>query len=158
MPADELLYYPIMKHFLIIILCSTLFLSCEQSIEDRLVGTWQNTSLDVTMAMPDGQDSLMHIEQGQWEEVLRIKPIVTRYTVDGKFVSDYYTPEGKSLGSEIGDWEIRNDSLIFKSTNYKWAYKLTFDGNKARFTSLLDWDQDGLADDLYDGWQEKLEK
>jgi hypothetical protein len=147
-----------MKHFLVILLCSTLILSCEQSIEDRLVGTWQNTSLDVTMAMPDGQDSLMHIEEGQWEEVLRIKPIVTRYTVDGKFVSDYYTPEGKSLGSELGDWEIRNDSLILKSTNYKWAYKVTFDGNKARFTSLLDWDQDGLADDLYDGWQEKLEK
>jgi len=145
-----------MKHFLTILLASSLLFSCQQSMKDRLIGSWQNTTLDVRINLAEDKDSLIHIEEGQWETVLKIKPIVTRYTADGVFVSDYYSPEGKSMGSELGKWQIRNDSLILSSNNYKTVYKVTFEGNKAHFTSILDWDQDGDFDDYYDGWQEKM--
>lgn len=139
-----------------LLLASSLLFSCQQSMEDRLTGSWQNTTLDLRISIAEGKDSLIHIEAGQWETILKIKPIVTRYTAEGTFVADYYSVAGKSMGSELGKWEIRNDSLILSSTNYHTAYKVTFDGDRARFISYLDWDQDGDPDDYYDGWQEKV--
>lgn len=147
-----------MKSLLPFLLFFPLFFSCQESMQDKLIGTWENTALDVTMKLNDQQDSLMHIPEGSWERVLNIRPIVTTYTADGNFVSDYYTPEGKSMGSEVGTWEFRNDSLVLKGENYNSAYKVIFEGEKARFTALLDWDQDGQEDDLYDGWQKKIKK
>lgn len=148
-----------MKQILYLILAVGLLSSCQQaSLHDRMIGTWENTSLTVTMKLGDGSDSAMVIADGEWEQVLKIKPIVSVFAEDGTFTSTYYDLNGNQLGQESGKWFVRNDSLVMDSDAYNSAYKVTFDGAKARFVSYIDWDQDGKPDDLYDGWQKKTGK
>ncbi len=132
--------------------------SCEPGINDRLIGTWENTRLNVQTNSAQGRDTTVYlaIEKGQWEAALNIKPIITTYLDDGSFKSEYFGLDGKPVGTEEGTWAIRNDSLVLKSGGYDNVYKVTFEGDSARFVSYLDWDQDGAADDLYDGWQKKI--
>lgn len=136
-------------------LASTLLYSCQSNMGAKLIGTWENTTLNVQTNTAQGQDTTinMMIENGQWEEKLGIKPIITTYLEDGSFKSEYFGPDGKPVGTEEGTWRIRNDSLVLKSGGYNDVYKVIFEGEQARFISYLDWDQDGEADDLYDGWQ-----
>ncbi|GAB5527533.1 MAG: hypothetical protein Roseis2KO_54050 [Roseivirga sp.] len=147
-----------MKRILTLTLISALLCSCESGIESQLIGTWENTTLNVQTNSAGGQDTTVYltIEQGQWEAALNIKPIVTTYLEDGSFKSEYFGLDGKPVGKEEGTWKIRNDSLILKSGGYDNVYKVTFAGDSARFVSYLDWDQDGAPDDLYDGWQVKI--
>ncbi|OEK01917.1 hypothetical protein BFP97_10490 [Roseivirga sp. 4D4] len=123
-----------------------------------LVGTWQNTALNVDINSVNDTDSMstLVVAPGEWEKVLSIKPIKTTYWTDGTFASVYIGLDGKELGREKGKWSISNDSLILVSNNYRNAYRVTFSKDQARFVSLLDWDQDGSRDDLYDGWQKKV--
>lgn len=149
-----------MKQTLLTGLLVCLLFSCQSdpTIQEQLIGTWENTSLTVTMKLADGSDSAMVINDGEWEATLKIKPIVTTYSEDGSFKSEYFSLDDKPLGTEAGEWTVRNDSLILKSQGYDNAYKVVFDGDKVRFISVIDWDQDGLADDHYDGWQKRVNK
>lgn len=147
-----------MKQLLITAVASTLLCSCQSNIGDKLIGTWENTTLNVQTNTAQGQDTTinMMIENGQWEEILGIKPIITTYLADGTFKSEYFGLDGEPVGTEEGKWRIRNDSLVLKSGGYDSVYKVIFEDEQARFISYLDWDQDGEADDLYDGWQKKI--
>ncbi len=141
--------------FLAALLICLFFVACDKK-KQNVIGIWENTSLKVTMKLEDGTDSIANIPEGSWEKVLNIKPIRTTYYPDGTFRSEYTALDGKPMGTEEGTWRMRNDSLILNSLGYDSGYKVTFKGDKARFVSLLDWDQDGKADDLYDGWQVRL--
>lgn len=147
-----------MKRLLTLTLICALLCSCEPGIEDRLTGTWENTTLNVQTNSAQGRDTTVYlaIKKGQWEAALNIKPIVTNYLEDGSFTSEYFGLDGKPVGTEEGTWTIRNDSLVLNSGGYDNVYKVTFEGDSARFVSYLDWDQDGAVDDLYDGWQKKV--
>ena len=123
-----------------------------------LIGKWENVSLTVEMPTYGNSDSTSYLKaaEGEWEKVLKIKPIQTTFNEDGSFSSSYFDLDNKPMGIEQGTWFIRNDSLVLVSNNYGSAYKVTISGDKARFKAFLDWDQDGKSDDLYDGWQKRL--
>ncbi len=134
--------------------------SCNSSgSKQSLIGTWENVSLTVGIETQNGSNSSSQliVNKGEWEKIMKIQPIKTTYLPDGKFTSSYYALDGSPLGKEEGKWFIRNDSLILESTNYSNSYALKFKGNTAQFISKLDWDQDGENDDLYDGWQRKID-
>lgn len=126
--------------------------------EDLLIGTWKNTALSVKMNTFENQDSINWLiaRRGQWEEVLKIKPIETTYFSDGTFESVYYGLDHQNLGTEKGNWDLDGDTLTLSSPQYSNSYKLELNNNELRFVSWLDWDQDGQKDDLYDGWQIKI--
>lgn len=126
--------------------------------KQNVIGIWENTSLNVTMKLDNGTDSTMRVPEGSWEEVLKIKPIITTYNANGTFKSEYFSLDNKPMGTEEGTWRMRNDSLVLNSLGYDNAYKVIFDGDKAQFVSLLDWDQDGKVDDLYSGWQKRVKQ
>jgi len=148
----------IMKYRILnLALISLIFCACQPSTPS-LIGSWENTSLTVTMKLDNGQDSLMLVPEGSWADVLKIKPIVTNYAEDGTFKSEYFSLEGDPIGTEAGTWKMKGDSLILNSAGYDNAYQVSFEGDNVRFTSLLDWDQDGQPDDLYDGWQKRVDK
>ena len=136
--------------------------SCQRSkhtLSQQLIGTWENVSLEVKMNTINNTDSsgTLIVTPGNWEAILNIKPIKTTYRPDGTFTSQYFDLAGKAVGVEEGKWLVRNDSLILSSTGYQNTYKVTFEADKGRFVSRLDWDQDGLRDDHYDGWQKKID-
>lgn len=134
--------------------------ACSTSDIDKelLLGTWKNTSLKVKVNTIQNQDSTSWLiaRRGQWEEVLKIKPIETTYSSDGSFQSVYTSLDNQSLGTEKGRWRLKGDSLILSSDNYNHSYKLEWVENELRFTAWLDWDQDGKKDDLYSGLQMKI--
>ena len=136
-----------------------LFASCQsENFSEKLIGTWENTSLRIDIKLPDGRDSLMVVPEGDWEKVLGIKPIVSTFSADGTFKSEYFSLEGQPIGTESGDWEVRKDSLYLIYAGSDNAYKMSFDGDRVRFIGMIDWGQGGKADDLYDGWQKRVKE
>jgi hypothetical protein len=147
-----------MKKLLTLVLLTAFLCSCQPNLEEQLVGSWQNITLNVQMNTAQGQDTTTYlvVEEGQWEEILEIKPILTTFLADGTFTSEYFGLDGKPMGTEAGEWSVKKDSLIMFSEAYTGSYKVILNGNRVRFISYLDWDQDGAPDDLYDGWQERV--
>ena len=125
---------------------------------EDLVGEWENTSLEVKMNTFQNRDTTSYLSapEGKWEEVLKIQPIRTVYEADSTYTSLYKDLEGNPLGENKGTWFVRNDSLILTANDVEYTYAVEFAESKARFVSLQDWDQDGQADDLYDGWQKRI--
>ncbi|MFY0594232.1 hypothetical protein [Roseivirga sp.] len=151
-----------MKKSILLFLILSVNFSCQKSPKldpSQIVGTWENTTLNVDIKSynKSNLDSTLIIELGEWESILQIKPIRTTYFEDGTFVAKYFDLEGNSVGEENGDWKVVNDSLAINSAGYKNTYHVNFKDGQARFISILDWDQDGNRDDLYDGWQKKVE-
>lgn len=95
--------------------------------------------------------------EGEWEKVLKIKPIETTYFEDGTFKSEYRSLENEPMGTEEGKWLLMGDSLRLFSSHYNYNYKLYLANDRIRFVALVDWDNDGKKDDLYDGWQVRVD-
>jgi len=120
------------------------------------LGQWYNESMAVKINALDGTvDSIFSVPAGQWEAILGIKPILTTYTEDGKFNSDYISLEGEVLQSKTGEWELKGDSLFLTEDGQTTAYFFDWREGKAGFIGYLDWDNDGHPDDLYEGIQIK---
>ncbi|MDN5200065.1 hypothetical protein QQ008_01800 [Fulvivirgaceae bacterium BMA10] len=163
-----------------IIFCSTIiFLGCDTKKKDqqtqnmesaseaspsidlknRMIGKWVNVSLHVHMNSYNNSetDSTMLAEEGQWENILKIKPIETTYLENGTFRSVYIGLNDSIVGETSGQWEINEDSLILTIDGIRIAYKTELNNNRTTFTGFLDFDSDGQSDDLYSGIQEKVE-
>lgn len=106
-------------------------------------------------ALDGSTDSLFSVPKGQWEAVLGIKPIITTYTEDGKYTSDYISLEGDLLQSKEGQWQLKGDTLYLTEDEQTTAYFFDWREGKAGFISYLDWDNNGKANDLYEGIQVK---
>lgn len=130
-------------------------------LRDALVGEWVNQTLDVELRTYLGKDttSYIHVNQQNWLETMKMAPIRTRLKRDGTFSSEYRTVSDSLFYFAEGNWDVEKDSLfmVFKPKMRKVAYHVQMDGETATFTSLLDWDQDGAADDLYQGIQRKTD-
>ncbi len=122
-----------------------------------ITGTWTNVSLLVTMKRFEQQDSILKAEEGEWEEVLKIKPIITTFNADSTYSSQYFTLEGQNFYTDLGNWWIRNDSLVMLNEQGESTYHFEIKNNRVRFKAYLDWDQDGERDDHYDAVQIKLD-
>ena len=148
-----------MKHTFFALALSLCLFGCESKpgiTKEQFIGTWENLNIHATLKMDDGSDSLVIVNEGEWETKLFIKPIVSEFKADGSFTSAYYSPDGDLLNQGNGKWEIRNDSLVLAYDGFTFVYKVTFAADSARFESMLDFDQDGKSDDFYDSWQRKL--
>ena len=89
------------------------------------------------------------------KKILGIQPILTTYTPDGKYTSVYTDLEDVVAFETLGTWKIKDDSLYLTENNVTTTYKFEWMDGKAAFTGFLDWDEDGLPDDLYSGIQVK---
>jgi hypothetical protein len=120
-------------------------------LAEQLIGEWKNSSLN--LKIHNDTDSTVIIDSENWVEVLGIQPIVSEFKNDSSYLSRYYSPEGEEIMTSTGIWYIRGDSLIMIERQIPNAYHLRMEGNSAYFRGYIDWDQDGVADDLYEGIQ-----
>ncbi len=135
--------------------CSTGEMEKEKELignSEALIGTWRNVSMTITY---QDMDSVYNVPEGKWEEVLGIKPIITTYTRDSLFESKYYGLNDSLLFTSKGKWYFKGDSLFLESDGSTDAYNFSLQDQIGRFTSLLDWNGDGLKNELYDGFQKK---
>lgn len=119
-----------------------------------LVGEWSNLTLD--LIIKSNPDSVVKVAEGEWEKVLKIKPIRTIYNADGTYQSIYTSLEGEPLGSVTGIWSLVGDELTMEERGAENKYKLEINGNIVTFTGELDWNEDGILDH-YSGTQIKSE-
>ena len=142
--------------FELIILCA----ACQQQnkLTKQLIGSWTNVDLKVSLNHHQEGDSAYQFEVpvGQWEAILNIKPILTDFRDDGSYRSEYRTLEDSLIREVEGKWQFNRDSLILIEAGTATLYHVEMVDSLVIFTSWLDWDQDGEADDLYTGRQVKI--
>jgi len=153
------------KSYLFILFAISAIFACSSKqppAKEDLTGVWQNTLLDVQIKSYQGKadkDSAFVITKNNWEEKLKMKPIQTNYSTDSTWQSKYFDLSGKMSGTVSGKWWLKGDILWMHTLNPKDElnfYLCEVNGNKASFKTTIDWDSDGVADDLYYGEQERV--
>jgi hypothetical protein len=130
---------------------------------EQMIGEWNNLSIRVDIETKKNTDSseVLNVEQAEWEQRLKIKPIRTYFRADSTWNSAHYNLNDSLVYNPSGKWWIENDSLImvqtFPSVDTS-SYLLKLNKDTASFTSRLDWDMDGKKDDLYVGRQLKVNR
>lgn len=125
----------------------------EETKNEKLIGSWKNLSMIVRMP-----DSTLNVAEGNWEDVLGIKPIITTFSEDGSYVSEYRTLEDSAFMTRTGAWMVENDSLTMIDGETPNKYHIEIIEDTVVFTGFLDWDQDGVDNDHYAGKQIRLKK
>lgn len=126
-----------------------------ESLREALIGgEWRNLSMQVTIH-GDEKDSVISVPEGEWENILQIKPITTVFHDDGTYTSEYRTLEDSVFMTSQGTWMLTSDTLFMVERGTGNGYKTSITGDIARFEGYLDWDEDGEADDHYIGKQKK---
>ncbi|MGW8122222.1 hypothetical protein ACV07N_06135 [Roseivirga echinicomitans] len=120
-----------------------------------IVGEWYNESMIVTIDHGKPEETVLKVPIGSWEEILGIKPILTTYDIDGSYTAIYTDLSGEVSMETYGTWEVKGDSIYLTENGLTTAYKFVWMDGKGEFTAFLDWDSDGLPDDLYSGIQVK---
>jgi len=139
-----------------------ILISCGNNENGSLIGTWVNESLEVDITSFKGEvgkDSILSIKVNEWESKLKIQPIHTTYSEDGSWESNYFNINGEQVFKTQGKWWSRSDTLFMHQQSPKDElnyYFFTVNGNRANFTTTIDWDSDGEADDEYNGWQKRM--
>ena len=122
-------------------------------LSSDIIGSWLNLSMTVTYL---DTDSIFKVPEGEWENILKIKPILTEYKVDSTFESKYFDLNDSLLFTSSGHWHFTNDSLYLTNNGNTTAYKFSMDGDVGHFMGILDWNEDGLKRELYAGKQKKI--
>ncbi|HRI77959.1 MAG TPA: hypothetical protein PLR06_00360 [Cyclobacteriaceae bacterium] len=130
------------------------------TLKDTLVGEWRNIYLRIAINEMSEKDSvrITECDSTNWEAMLKIKPIHTFFKADGSYRSDYYTLKDSLFMSNTGTWTIIGDTLTMNQLTPKpgvYKLKTTVKERVATFEGMIDFDQDGNADDHYLGWQRK---
>ena len=126
-------------------------------LKNEIIGKWRNSNIKVTMKTDKG-DSVLEANSKTWQDVMKIKPIVTTFKKNGSFKSVYQNLENEVIMTREGTWKIENDSLYMTQDDVTTSYQVKMKGRIAFFKGMLDWDQDGENDDLYFGRQAKIGK
>lgn len=161
-----------MKKIIIISTLITMLFSCsenekpmdensikENELKEKLTGKWKNVSMTIQMNTYINSDTTAYyvVNEGNWENELNIKPIITSLDESGKYTSEYFTIHGEKFREVSGTWSVKNDSMIFIESGMRTAYHAKIVDSLARFRAIIDWDRDGENDDLYEGIQIKID-
>lgn len=152
-----------MKNAAVLLFLVTLWCGCSTKShtdlrKSQIIGTWANVSLLVTMKNINKKDSILEAKEGEWEQVLKMKPILTTFKSDGSFISEYTDLNESLIKSDSGIWFVRHDSLILEVKGKESVYHFTIINDRIRFKANLDWDGDGEVDDTYDAVQIRIKE
>lgn len=126
-------------------------------LEKEIVGEWVNSSMRVWVNSYNNSDTsfIVDIDEDNWELKMSIKPIVTTIYDDGTYISEFRNSLDQVTYKPEGTWMVDGDSLIMEDHQAVYRYQIFIDGDIAEFRSMIDWDHDGKADDVYSGVQRK---
>lgn len=123
------------------------------SLKMDMLGEWRNLAMKVEIN--NEADSVLDVPEGKWEDVLKIKPIRTTFKEDGTYTSEYRDLDDVVIMTRTGTWSVKGDTLTMGEEGSTYSYVTKVSGNTAEFKGYIDWDEDGDADDLYWGKQQK---
>lgn len=123
-----------------------------EATAESLVGEWYNVTIDLVIKADP--DSVLKVSEGQWEEIMNMKPIRTTYREDGTFESVYTNLEGEPLGSSAGTWSVSGNQLTMVERGEARVYTFNIKDGVASFEAEIDWNVDGVLDQ-YSGTQKR---
>ena len=151
---------------LIIFFALCLFFSCQNdsnrdnnsipenpSIHDQLLGTWEVKLLKIEVDTYQGTDSsfVFEVSEEYWEEIYKVKPFRTFFAQDSTFRTTRKNLQGLPMGEDRGLWRAFGDTLMLLQPNATLQYKVSISKGQAIWAGLVDWDMDGVEDDVYYG-------
>lgn len=160
-----------MNHRIFVLFISVLLGACSandlpevnQELSRKLVGNWSNSVMKLDMKTYKNADSATSFETNSenWEEKMKIRPIVTSFKTDGTYNSLHKNLRDSVIYNPAGKWMIVADSLhmmdTFPAVGPVYRYKLKFKANNTiELTGQEDCDGDGKADDFYFSRQVRL--
>ncbi len=124
----------------------------------ELEGEWRNVYLKMVIHHKNGAIQTMEADSTNWEQRLGIHPIRTHFSGDGSYYSEYFNLKDSLVRRPTGEWKINDDSVTMTQlTPDKGVYRflLTIENGRATFSGNIDFDGDGMEDDVYYGIQMK---
>jgi hypothetical protein len=128
-------------------------------LSGRLTGVWDNLSLKIKMNSFNNTDStrVFEVDEKDWEQKMRIRPIRTIYRKDGSYNSEHRNLNDSIIYNPAGKWYILGDTIFMTDTfperGLTYKYHVRIKGNIVEFTGVEDCDRDGKKDDEYFGIQ-----
>ncbi len=116
-----------------------------------LVAEWRNSTLEITLHTAyghEGTEVIKH-DEDNWEERFGMKPARTFFQETGTYYTEYRDLNDSIFQVADGTWLIKEDSLIMTEPDFTYRYQIKVDGETARFTAVVDGDEDGAWDDSY---------
>lgn len=133
------------------------------ALKSHLMGKWETVAISVDIYSQGGTSEDVHADYGpeNMESELDMEKALGYLLPEGKFLDEYYIASGDSVAAMSGKWYVSNDSVYYDYPEFGFAYgfRIRFNGRVAEFKGLIDWDEDGEADDLFTGyskWQGPL--
>lgn len=118
-----------------------------EEIRSAIVGQWQAATMTVEMPTYGGgqYEERLNVTAENWQQQLGREPLAYTFYEDGGYAEQ--TPGEPAV---TGKWELSGDSLkVWKGapTPTLYAFRVVFEGERATFFSMLDFDGDGSKDD-----------
>jgi hypothetical protein len=135
-------------------------LNNSEDLRKQLIGQWRNLTIHIDIMSADNTDKkeVWEANESNWEKQFKIKPIHTYFKEDNTFYSEYYTLKDSMFYRPTGKWTLKGNNLTFYYEKPKvdtLYFTVSIKDNIATFHGILDWDEDGKKDDIYDGTQRK---
>jgi hypothetical protein len=118
----------------------------------QLTGKWKTVGLNVTMHTVHNtkHDSSISANESNWEQQTEMEPIIFEFNKNGTFATEYRDVLDSLQYRGTGIWRMKGmDSLLLYSSQSARTYTYTFKvrNDSAFFHTVLDFDDDGKADD-----------
>src|SRR5688572_27874685 len=101
-------------------LAAIFFITCQDSGNNKqentfgpkeLTGEWNNLSIKIDIHSKNNSDSneVFEVNQSEWEEKLKIKPIHTFFRSDSSWNSAHYNVKDTRVYNPTGKWWLEKD-------------------------------------------------
>jgi hypothetical protein len=115
-------------------------------------GVWQAVALKVTMnstsEIPDSME-VFEVNEQQWEKLLSVKPVLTYFYPDSTYKQEFRNINGEVYDTIKGLWNIVDERLLLLTPEAIYRYNISLKNGMSEYNTVLDWDGDGIEDDLY---------
>ena len=127
-------------------------------LKDALRGTWQTFQINVAVNSADGRDTFRTVMYTQevWEQGFNMEPPVYYFQPDQKYRLVHRSLDGTIVDQTRGIWNVFGDTLVLIEPERTTQYQVRLANGKATFRNFQDWDEDGEADDEFQGLQRQI--
>ncbi|GJM36059.1 MAG: hypothetical protein DHS20C18_50600 [Saprospiraceae bacterium] len=153
-----------MRTTLYLLVLSLTVLACQQNqdvsnqdntekvdLAKTIPGVWETTYIRVAVNSYQNMDSsfVFEIKEENWVEKMQIAPLRIYFEVENKFRREHRALNGTLMSTSRGMWNTFGDTLMLIEPDATYNYEVKIKNGLGEFSSQLDWDGDGEADDEY---------